>query len=309
MAKLGVAVAVCAALVAATGAGANATPYECSAWASRTVATGIGVIESLLPDGRGGMIVTDRLGALKRVTPDGRATTLVRVAWPGELRRRGPKLWFTSGDSPQAGVLGTRDGTIDQLNLDNGSVTIWANGLAMPNGLAFLPDGDAVASRTTGPAPLNPTGITRIPAAAPREPQFNWAELGDTNGLAVDPSGTWLYADQTFTFDSAVYRIWIADPRDIEPVAHLAALGAPQGLDDMTIDRDGVLYLAAHSMGNVIRLDPTTGSTCVIAHGLDNPSATAFGDGPGWPADRLYVSCNDGRIIELTSPGRSGEVH
>jgi sugar lactone lactonase YvrE len=309
MAKLAVVAAVCVVLVAATGGVASGTPQDCAPWTSRTVATGVGVIESLMPDGRGGMVVADRLGALKRVTRDGRTTTLVRVAWPGELQRRGSTMWFTSGDSPQAGLLGTRDGTIDQLNLDDGSVTTWASGLAMPNGLTFLPDGDAVVSRTTGPAPLNPTGITRVPATAPRDPQFNWADLGDTDGLAVDPSRTWLYTDQTFTFDSAVYRIRIADPGDIEPVAHLASLGTPQGLDDLTIDRDGVLYLAAHTMGNVIRLDPTTGSACVIAHGLDNPSATAFGDGPGWPPGRLYVSCWDGRIVELTPPGSSGEVH
>ena len=101
----------------------------------------------------------------------------------------------------------------------------------MPNGLAILPNGDFVVSRDIGSG----TGITRIPADDPAHPQTNWAQLDDQNGMAVDPTGTWLYADQTFTPDSAVYKIRIADPSDMSVVATLAG-PTPKGLDDLTID-------------------------------------------------------------------------
>jgi hypothetical protein len=160
-----------------------------------------------------------------------------------------------------------------------------------------LPNGDFVVSRDIGSG----TGITRVPANDPAHPQTNWAKLDDQNGMAVDPTGTWLYADQTFTPDAAVYRIRIADPSDKSVVATLAD-PAPKGLDDMAIDARGILYVAANGTGEVIRLDPSTGAHCTIVTGLQNPSSLKFGRGPGWHSDRLYVVGFDGAVRELTPP-------
>jgi hypothetical protein len=173
----------------------------------------------------------------------------------------------------------------------------FASGLTMPNGLAILPSGDFVVSRDIGTG----TGITRIPRSDPAHPQAGWSSLNDQNGMAVDPTGTWLYADQTFTLDSAVYRIRIANPADRSVVATLADNG-PKGLDDMTIDRKGVLYLAANLTGEVIRLDPSTGKHCTIVTGLQNPSALKFGRGPGWDSNHLYATAFDGTVRELIPP-------
>jgi hypothetical protein len=144
-----------------------------------------------------------------------------------------------------------------------------------------------------------------VPLNDPGHPQTNWAQIDDQNGMAVDPTGTWLYAVQTFTADSAVYRIRIADPTDMSIVATLAG-PTPKGLDDMTIDASGVLYITANGTGEVLRLDPATGEHCVIASGLQNPSSAKFGRGPGWPADRLYVTSFDGTVRELTPPSQAG---
>jgi hypothetical protein len=169
----------------------------------------------------------------------------------------------------------------------------------MPNGLAFLPDGSAVTSRDLGG---DATGITRVPAAAPRTPQPNWAALPDTNGMELDPSGTWLYVAETFTLESALRRIRVADPRQVEPVARLGALGVPKGLDDLDVDGDGLVYVAANLSGEVLRVDPRDGTSCAIVSGLASTSAVKFGRGPGWSADRLLVVGFDGVVRALTPP-------
>ena len=68
--------------------------------------------------------------------------------------------------------------------------------MPLPNGLEFLPDGSAVTSRDIKG---EDTGITRVDPADPSHPQYNWARIADSNGLIVDPTGTWLYTVETFT--------------------------------------------------------------------------------------------------------------
>src|SRR5207248_260258 len=136
----------------------------------------------------------------------------------------------------------------------------------------------------------------------PSHPQANWAKLSDTNGMAVDPTGTYLYVDETFTNASNVYRVLISDPSQIDVVASLGSSVPPKGLDDMTIDGSGILYVAANGAGEVIRLDPSDQSTCEIASGLGNPSAVKFGAGRGWRATDLFVVGFDGTVRELTPP-------
>jgi sugar lactone lactonase YvrE len=293
------------------------TNQSCSSWTMRTIASGLGVLENLTFDGQGSMFISaTQSGAIERLTPGGHVSTVVpHVSYPGGLALRRDTLYFNTGNSPQAGILGTNDGTIDTYNLDTGTRSTWSADLVMPNGLAFLPGGDAVVTRVK-PVFGTPTGMTRIPAAHPTHPQFSWVALNDTNGLMLDPTGQWLYTDQTFTTDSAVYRIRVTDPTQIELVAHLAyaggsaplgnaGVGQPQGLDDMGFAPDGLLYVAANGAGQVIQVDPTTGASCVIASGLVSPSSVRAGDGPGWPGDRLYVTSWDGTIRELIpSSGR-----
>jgi hypothetical protein len=121
--------------------------------------------------------------------------------------------------------------------------------------------------------------------------------------MAVDPSGRYVYVNQTFKLDSPVLRIPTRNPAKVEV---LAQVGSAKGLDDMTIDRDGILYLAANGSGEVIRLDPRTKRSCTIAGGVDagwrNTSAVKFGCGPGWPSDHLFAVGFDGVVHELTPP-------
>jgi hypothetical protein len=297
---------VVAVLAAVTTAGAGApsaaqaaTDPPCQAWNVRTVASGLGILENDEPDGRGGLLISNNGGnRIDRLTPDGRVATLIpNVPSPGGQRIRGRYLYFNTGDSAQASILGTTDGTIQRYDLGTGARITWSSGLTMPNGLLFLPTGDAVVSRDS-----SGTGITRVPFADPMHPQPEWVQTDDSNGLAVDPTGTWLYFDQTFQPGGDVFRARISDPSDVELVA---SLGNGLVLDDLTIDRAGNLYIAANRpspLGEVIRLDPNTGNQCVIASGLGDPSALKFGCGPGWSPSHLYAVGFEGSVYDLSSP-------
>jgi hypothetical protein len=293
------ALALVAALCGSQGSARAASATACVPWNVRTIASGLGVLENLEPDGTGGLLVSNNgAGEIDRLTPDGTASTLIpNVPSPGGERVRGGFLYFNTGDSPQAGLVGTTDGTVRRYDLSSGALTIWSSGLSMPNGLVFLPSGDAAVSR------VSPGwGITRIPAGDPAHPQRNWVATNDSNGMAVDPTGTWLYFDETFQPGGLVMRARIADPSDVEQVA---SLGQGLVLDDMTIDHQGVLYIAANRpapAGEVIRLDPSTGTSCVIATGLGDPSAVKFGCGPGWPSDHLFVVGFEGAVYDLSAP-------
>src|SRR5256885_1023747 len=68
------------------------------------------------------------------------------------------------------------------------------------------------------------------------------------------------------------------------------------GLDSMTQDQKGNLYVAANGAGEVWKID-TRRRICVLARGLMNASAVAFGSGRF--ARNLYVTTFRGLIVEL----------
>jgi sugar lactone lactonase YvrE len=285
---------VVGALLFAQAAATSAYPHPnpCSQWQARTLLSGQGWLENLGFDGRGSITISalDQ-GRLLRLSHPRRLTTLLApVASPGGQARRGRVLYFNTGDL----ATDQPTGTIDRLNLRTGRRSTWARGLTAPNGLVLLPNGDAVVSRDVGTG----TGLTRIPAHDPGHPQFQWARLDDTNGLAVDPSGRWLYVDRTFSPRGEVDRVSISNPRRVQVVGELGAGVFP---DDMTIDKRGILYIAGFVSGKIHRLDPRTSSSCAIASGLTQPTSVRFG-GPGWPARRLYVTDAGGHLSELVPP-------
>ncbi len=147
---------------------------------------------------------------------------------------------------------------------------------------------------------MNPTGITRVSPTGVVQP--NWSNQSDSNGMAVDPTGKWLYTDETFTLSANVYRTEIAHPTNRTIVASLQDLGVPKGLDDLTIASSGKLYVTANLAGQVIRLDPITKKSCVIASGLTNTSAVKQGRGKALPPSRLYATGFDGKLLELMPP-------
>jgi SMP-30/Gluconolactonase/LRE-like region len=292
---VGSVLAVAAPVAGASGSGRHARAANpCAAWSVRTLLSGQGWLENLAFELHGSMSLSALAqGKLLRLRPNGQLSTLVTpVHAPGGQQPHGRFLYFNTGDT----VPIAPTGTIDRLNLRTGKRSVWTSGLTMPNGLAFLPDGDAVV---TGEVPAT-VGVTRIHKRDPSHPQTAWARVADTNGVAVDPTGRWLYVDRDppASNDGEVDRIRISKPSRVEAVGHLGAGSFP---DDMTIDRRGILYVAGFITGKIYRLDPYTHSSCAIATGLQQPTSAKFG-GPGWNPKDLYVTAASGNVYELAPP-------
>jgi hypothetical protein len=290
--------AVTAAIAGAAWLGqgpALAVAGSCRPWTAKTFASGLGVLENLSFDHRGSILISAwQSMAVERVSPDGKISTVISgVRGPGGMVVVGRTLWLNTGNNPESGVAGLTDGKVEQVDLDSRSRKTWASGLTMPNGLVLLPGGGAVVSRDIG----SPQGLTRIDD--PAHPQANWVQIDSSNGLVVDRAHRLLYVDGASGGESAIFRVPLDDPSQVSVIGRL---GSDLGLDDMTSDRHGVLYMAANSGGKVLTFDRASGRSCTIASGQMFPSSVRFGSGAGWNPDHLYVTSFDGTIRELTPP-------
>jgi sugar lactone lactonase YvrE len=270
----------------------HSTAASCGRWQARALLSGQGWLESVAFDGRGGLLLSAILqNKILRLNRHGRLTTvLAGVHAPGGEIVQGRYLYFTTGDT----IPPARDGTIDRLDLRTGRHSVWARGLSMPNGLAFLPDGDAVVSRdieTGVPA----TDITLVPRHS-RHARVNWARVPDSNGLALDATGRWLYSDRTASARGDIVRISIAHPSTVQVIGSLGAGSLP---DDMSNGPNGTLYIAGFGDGKVFRFDPAHHTACTLATGLTQPTAVVPA-GQGWPTGDLFVTSASGKLYELS---------
>lgn len=284
------AAAAVAALVAVPTAAADTT--ECAPRVVTTVASGLGVLENLEFDGRGGLLLSDGTlagdSALRRLTPDGAVSTVADVTGPGGIVVEGNTAYLNVGSTMTSGVLDAADGTIAAIDLDSGDHRIVATDLVMPNGLGVLPDGSLLVSRDIGKAGLSHAVGDGGPATVLR------TDLGTVNGIEID--GDTVYTVTTF---EQVNRLHVLDATDLTGPVRSIELPGPgllQMPDDLTLGPDGALYVALNLAGAILRVDPETGDTCRVAEGIPLMSSVAFGDGPGWDRNTLYTTGFDGAV-------------
>lgn len=300
--------ALVAAALATTLAAAPATsaqsseplPPICGGWHAEPVVDGMGPLENLAFDGRGGMLLSETSmadpagGAVWTLRADGARTLLRgRVPGPGGIIVRDGAAYVTTGNSAPSGLLGVADGTIERIDLDTGASHTVARGLTMPNGLAPLPGGRWVVSRDLGA----PTHMTLIEADGRTVPFL--PELTSTNGLVYDPASASLFVARTFDPVTTVERIPVDGSPTPSATYRFPGWGPLNSADDLTVGPDGALYVA-HSVGaRVVRIDPRTGSTCVVADHQWLASSVRPGEGPGWDPEALYVTSLAGTVTKL----------
>jgi hypothetical protein len=281
----------------AQGAAAHRAAASCPVYKQHKIAYSLGILESLLPDNRGGMLLSASTGnAVERLTPNGQVTVLAKLPSPGELVWHGKDtVMFPTGDALASGALSRADGTLSTLNLKTRKVTTVATGLTMPNGLA-VSRASAYVTRDLGSG----TGITRISLGRKPKVMTSWSTIADTNGIAIDAKRREMYVDQTFTVGGPVDRIPMATPNAVTQIADLSQVGGSpvQLLDDLTM-ANGILYIPGNGGGDLYSFDPLNGKSCLIATGLGNPSDVTVGTGHGWRKGALFVCGFDGTVREF----------
>lgn len=271
---------------------------SCTPWSVSTVASGFGVLENLEFDGRGSMIVSETSligpGALRTVAPNGAWGTLVAdVQSPGGLVRDADTLYFTTGNSAAAGLLDTRTGTVDTIDLGTGVRSTYASGLTMPNGLARSATGDLFTTRNLGGL----SGLTRV--AVDGSVSTVRTDLGSANGIGIGNGK--MYVANTFDLETTLTVLDEKNPSGPSARIRIDGVGPLAMSDDLTVGDDGTVYLAQNLAGRVVRIDPESGASCVIATGVPLTSSVAFG-GVGFDEKALYATSFDGTVRKL-EPG------
>lgn len=294
----------CAASLGLVTAPATAAP-DCSKGqtAFTPVLSGQGVLESVIVDDGGRLFYTDTsLKALMRLDFPGAAPALVAggIDAPGGLAIDGDgTILVGQGDGFVPGTLGNVSPAARLLRVhpDTGATSEFARGLRMANGVVRAADGTVYASSDVGVA------LDRVSADGTVVTN-DWAQVISANGLAIDSTGRWLFAAQTFQ-PAAIQRVEIADPANVTTYAAAGVTDWAAGPDGMDIDPSDRLVVAANGAGQVWRVG-TDRRICVLARGLLFPSAVAYGRGTsGFSAGRLFVVTFSGVVAEVPA-GRLG---
>jgi sugar lactone lactonase YvrE len=284
--RLGVTIAVVAGMLA-SAAPARAVPDCVDIRQAKPILEGQGRLESVLVDSKGRLFWTDATaGTLMVVDKPGAAPrTVAPLPSPGGLLEdRDGAIIAGTGNSAPAGAAGNLAPQAKLVRIDagTGAVTPYAEGLAMANGLAWGPGGEIYASNSAG------AGIDKVVGG---KVQPRWAQVASSNGLAVDPTGRYLYAAQTFQ-TPAVQRVTLANPAEVVQYGAGAPEDSSAGLDGMTIDQVGRLFVTANGGGELWRFD-LDGTPCALARDLLLPSAVALG------GTSAYVVTFSGVVAEI----------
>jgi sugar lactone lactonase YvrE len=250
------------------------------------------VLEYGLLDAHGHFFYSDQSkGALMEIDGFGSPPRQVAaINGPGGIVAESDgSLIVGSGDGISNGVFGDAFPMASLVRVDpaTGNVSTFASGLGMANGVAQAADGTLYATNDFG------FDIDRIDTTG--HVDHGWAKVFSTNGVVVSRDQRYVYVSQTFA-PAAVQRITIADPSQVSTFAAAQGTDIAAGPDDMTMDVHGNLYLTVNGAGQVWRIAPDR-SICVLASGLQNPSAAVLG--PGSLASNLYVVGFGGEIVEL----------
>ncbi|GAA2925264.1 hypothetical protein GCM10020221_21530 [Streptomyces thioluteus] len=222
--------------------------------------------ENLEFDGHGTLWVSHiTKNRVEGYAPDGTLRTTVPVSGPGGIRR-GPdgRMYVNYGVAPLA-----RDGGIARFDPTAAhprpeKVVTGTPGI---NGLAIDDAGNFYLTRELA------TGILKIRPDGTRDEEWTrQAAVFGTNGLAV--AGDRLYASVLVDLTSRLVRIPLDDPSRWSTVARLSPnpLKA-KALDDLTVLDDGDVVVASFGRGELLRVTPSTGRSCVLAAGLRMPTS------------------------------------
>ncbi len=177
--------------------------------------------------------------------------------------------------------------SIFALDIATGAITVEVGPFAGEcDDLLFAPGGDVIATAFI-------EGAVRRHKADGRATDLA-SGLPGINSIALTRDGTRLFAGQVFLGDG-LYEIDLAGEAPPRLVT-----GDTGGLNAFHFGPDGMIYAPSWSRGQVVRIDPKSGATTVLADGFHKPGAVRFD-----AHDQLYVL--DDASGELRALDRDGD--
>ncbi|MEU7628402.1 hypothetical protein AB0C34_00260 [Nocardia sp. NPDC049220] len=228
---------------------------------------------------------------VQRYDAAGTLTASVPIEFPGAVRL-GPDglLYVVYGDTPSSAV---RPGGVVRFDPASSAPepAVFVSGFVMPNGAAFDSSGDLYVATLSG--------VVRVHADATIDTGWGRSAAGvAANGIAVH--GEDLYVTSNGGPLGRVVRIPLAAPTDRVTVVDLASplAGVPDFADDLLADPAGVLFVTTLA-GQLIRVDPATGSVCVVLSGQPMTSVVAVPDHP----EEVLAGTEGGDIVRIRLSG------
>lgn len=258
-------------------------------------------LENLAFDGRGHLYVTN-VGSdrILRFTPDGKSAPIFDGEAHGLVWGPDDRLYASVAAGEESwNVLRSLDANVTAFE-------VYSSGLPTYNGMAFDAAGNLYVSDDSVTPPAEGPDLVRVPAADPARWQ-PWTPLYGPNGLVHDEVADVLYTVITADQASPVLRLSTTDAAASEVVTYLSygvatlepglhgpqgdpLYPAPKGLDDLTLGPDRLLYIVGHLSGELLRVDPATGTTCVLATGLEEPTSVRIAHDFGPHGGKLFVT-------------------
>jgi hypothetical protein len=220
--------------------------------------------ECVVATASGDVYASDRRGGIMRLLPDGRQTLLAG---------RGVDGFLPNGFS----LLSDRSFAVANLGDAGGAFRLLPDGELIPevvevDGTALPPTNFVHAERRGGDLRLWVVVSTRH---VPREQAFGVRivadGLGFTNETKVDPSGRWLYVNETMA--RRLSRFPIGPRGDLGARATVAAFGEGTFPDGFEFDAEGGIWIASVVSNRLIRLAPD-GTESVLLEDADPEAVT-----------------------------------
>lgn len=274
---------------------------------------------------QGDVFVSDWRGGVMRIRPDGKQTLI-----------KGERLIKTNGFAilPDRSFLlahlDDREGGVWRLGLDGTLIPFLedlppTNFVHVWNDKTFITVSTRLIPRTLARKPGHADGF--IVCVDRRGSRVVAGALGFTNECKVDPSGQWLYVNETFGKRLSRFPLHAdGDLGERETVATFGAGVFPDGLD---FDAEGGIWITSIFSNRLVRVSPDgthtvmiedndpafverieadfargalaqAGNPAVPAKLIRNLSSSAFG---GPDLRTLYLGClQDSRIYRMPSP-------
>lgn len=188
------------------------------------------------------------------------------------------------------------DGEVLQVTPD-GTVSTLATGIGDPNFIHVRSDGSLLVSDDFTDI------IYEVPSGGGMAAVFLQG-IQSPNGIVESIDGSELYVAQTFTtvdplsFDDRVWKVPLTDgdPGTPELLAELGGAGANDGV---TLDANGMLYVAENLDSIIWRVDPATGDKVIVAENVSTVASLAFGEGDFNSTSIYATSLFSGTIFEI----------